>query len=380
MGAAADIVLDARRVQRARSLTLIWLATTVFTSVLMPGVGVLREERPLWSVLGSVGIVLFAFAQGGVLYGAVTPRVSEPQWRIAFVIASALTVLLVGPVAAGSWQTWAWVGAGIVGVLPLLLGWARALACSALVCVTGVGVALASGGSPVQSLLIISVIGASIALLNVGPVWLWTVIADAKSAREAVAALAVSEERLRFAREVHDVLGHSLTVIALKAELIERSIEPPRRAVHEQAEDIRRLAASALDEVRAAVADTRRVGFAEELQALCRILEASGIRSETRLSAGVPDSHAAVLAGVLREAVTNVLRHSRADWCLISIEQRGNELVLVVRNDGVMDAADGNPGGNGLVGMRERLREHGGRLAVFREGDQFELRATVEVP
>jgi two-component system sensor histidine kinase DesK len=378
---AANPILDAGRVRRARTLTLVWLATAVFTSVLMPGIGVLREGQPLWAVLGSIGIVLFAATQAGVLYGAVTPEAGGWRWRLAFAAASVLSIPLVGPVAAGSWQTWAWIGAGIVGVLPLVLRPSPAIACAALVCGVGVGVALVTGSAPIQALLIIIVIGCSIAIINVGPIWLWRVIADAQSARGAVAALAISEERLRFAREVHDVLGHRLTVIALKAELLERSTDPPQRQVQDEAAEIRRLAASALEEVRSTVADSRRIVLTEELAALGQVLEASGVRSEIRLSTGVPDTCDAVLARVLREAVTNVLRHSRAEWCEITVERVGGEIVLSVRNDGVMHRSDSEqPRGSGLDGIRERLREHGGSLTVIRIDERFELHATMNAP
>ena len=390
MGIAAHGGLDGRRVVRARALTLAWLAGAVVTSMLMPGVGLLREPRPAWVVLGSIGILCFAVTQAGVLHGAVAPvGVRGGQgWTVSFVIAAGLSIALVGPVAAGSWQSWAWIGAAIVGTLPVVLRPRWVPVAAAAVCVIGAAVASLTGGRAGQAVVIVALIGAGIAVVNVSVLWLWRVIADAQAGRDAIAALAVSEERLRFAREVHDILGHTLSVIALKAELLERRMAaaPPAQpgaasstgagGDASEAGEIRRLAASALEEMRAAVAGSRVVELSDEIDALRRVLEASGVRCTVRVEGGSTGRRLAALAPIAREAVTNVLRHSRASWCEIVLMTADRRTVLVVRNDGAVHGArHRDSASGGLAGVRERLREVGGVLTIAQADDTFELRA-----
>lgn len=388
VSATVDADRSAIRVRRARVLTLVWLATTVFSSVLMPGIGVLREDRALWTLLGTLGIVAFAAAQAGVLYGAVTPgrsAAASGRWLAAFGIAALLSLVLVAPVAPGEWATWAWIGAAIVGTVPLVLPLAHAVVVAALATVVGIGVAVAVGGAPLQSFAIVAGMGTGLALVNWSPVWLWTLVADAHAGREASAALAVTEERLRFARDVHDLLGHRLSIIALKAELVSRTAIDRPDAAAAEASEIRRLAATALDDVRGAVSDSRRVDLGRELASLRGVLEASGVRCTLDMmlepTIQVPPRAAAALAPIAREAVTNVLRHSRAARCRLALRCEGDAVVLIVSNDGVDgDRANAGPdagSGNGLPGMRERLREAGGRLDIEAEGREFVLRATI---
>src|ERR1043165_3442346 len=109
--------------RRARFLTLGSLAVTVLTSLVMPGIGVLREQRPLWIALGTVGTVLFAVAQAGALYATVTPWLSEKARRrllVSFGVTCVLTLVLVGPVGGARWESWAWVCGSIAGSLPML--------------------------------------------------------------------------------------------------------------------------------------------------------------------------------------------------------------------------------------------------------------------
>jgi len=373
-----------RRLGRARALVLVWLATTVCTSLLMPGVGLLREDRPVWVVLGAVGITAFAVASGGAVHGAVTPWTparTRRAWVLALVVASVASLALVAPVAAGRWATWAWVGAGIVGVAPLLVAWRWVAVVAVLVTAVSVGVAVAVGGSPAQAAVVTGGIGLSVAAVNWAPVWLWALLLDADAGRDARARLAAGEERLRFARDVHDLLGHSLTVIALKAELVAR-LPAGDPAVRAEADEIRRLAATALTEVREAVHAYRSVDLHEEVAAVRQVLDSVGVRcTVVGEAADVPPDAAARLAPVLREAVTNVLRHSRARWCRVEVRAQDGAATLTVRNDGAdartTDAHGSGLGGSGLDGAAGRLADVGGRLRVERHGDEFVLVASV---
>jgi two-component system sensor histidine kinase DesK len=195
-------------------------------------------------------------------------------------------------------------------------------------------------------------------------------------AREQIARLAVGEERLRFARDLHDLLGHSLSVIALKSELAGRLIKnTPGLAAHE-IEDIEKVARDALREVRDAVTGYRQPTLAAELAGAHEALEAAGIGYHIDQDhAPLPPAVEAVLAWTVREGVTNVMRHSQAKRCSIRITTKDGRATIDVVDDG----RGGMPeAGSGLRGLEERVRERGGTLTAEplpHEG--FRLRVTL---
>jgi two-component system, NarL family, sensor histidine kinase DesK len=210
-----------------------------------------------------------------------------------------------------------------------------------------------------------------------------------REAGEDLAELAVTEERLRFARDLHDLLGHSLSLIVLKSELVEQLLEAdPARAVSE-VRDIKQVARRSLAEVREAVGGYRRVTLATETAGARAALGAAGIAYTIEEPPdGLPDRIDEVLGWAVREGVTNVVRHSGASTCRIHFECKpgragdGSGLVAVEITDS--GGADGRAGaapagGSGLAGLAERAAEHGGRLqAGPRRGGGFRLR--VELP
>ncbi|MGW5672588.1 histidine kinase, partial [Micromonospora sp. NPDC003776] len=214
-----------RWLRGARRLTLASLATNLGATLLLPGVGLGREPDPVRLALGAVGLVAFVAAQAAVVHAAVTPWLADERRRRGYVVlagAAVLSVPLVGPVAAGSWPTWAWLGASLVGIFPLLLRPLTALA--GTVVVVGVAVAVAgwTGVAVRDSALITGGVGLGVAAVSWVQVWFWDLLVEARQGQAARVRLAAAEERLRFARDVHDLLGHDLTVIALKAELAAR--------------------------------------------------------------------------------------------------------------------------------------------------------------
>ena len=178
-------------------------------------------------------------------------------------------------------------------------------------------------------------------------------------ADESRAALALVAERERVARDVHDVLGHSLTALSIKAELASKLIDVDPARARAELESIQETARQALAEVRATVGGLRAANLDAELAAAPLVLADAGI--ETRLTGTVADTdprHRTLLAWVLRESVTNVVRHARASTVWIDLEPTG----LVVRDDGAGFEATGGREGNGLRGMRERVAAAGGTL------------------
>ena len=198
-------------------------------------------------------------------------------------------------------------------------------------------------------------------------------------AREQIARLAVGEERLRFARDLHDLLGHSLSVIALKSELAGRLIKTtPGLAAHE-IEDIEKVARDALREVREAVTGYRQPALAAELAGADEALTVTGIELHVDQDrAPFPPAVEAVLAWTVREGVTNVMRHSGAKRCAIRVIKKDGQATVEVIDDG----RGGIPqAGSGLRGLAERVRERGGTLTAEplpHEG--FRLRVTLPLP
>jgi two-component system sensor histidine kinase DesK len=181
-----------------------------------------------------------------------------------------------------------------------------------------------------------------------------------RRAREEVEAMAKLAERERIARDLHDVLGHTLSVIALKAELAAKLADrDPSRAVQE-IQEVERISREALGDVRGAIDGMRAHGLSGELGGAAAALKSAGIRFDADI-ARVPLSarSEAALALALREAVTNVLRHARASTCRVELREQGDQVVLTVADDG-----HGGPlrEGHGLSGMRERIASAGGTI------------------
>lgn len=178
-------------------------------------------------------------------------------------------------------------------------------------------------------------------------------------AREENARLAVQDERNRMARDVHDILGHSLTVITVKAELAVRLMDvSPARAKVEVA-DLERLARDALADVRQAVAGFREMTLPAELARARSSLAAAGIEADLPTAADAVPSHLRELcAWTLREGVTNVIRHSEATTCRVTLDERG----ITIADDGV-GHRPGVPG-TGLVGLQERAEAAGARMVT----------------
>jgi two-component system sensor histidine kinase DesK len=181
-------------------------------------------------------------------------------------------------------------------------------------------------------------------------------------AQEEVEHLAKVAERERIARDLHDLLGHTLSVIVLKSELASKiATTDPARATAEIRE-VERISREALAEVRSAVRGYRAVGLENELRQAGQTLGSAGIRVETAAEP-LPLSSAqeSVLALALREAVTNIIRHAHATSCRLRVGKAGSCWELEVADDGRGGAS---PQGGGLSGMRQRVEALGGTLEL----------------
>jgi two-component system sensor histidine kinase DesK len=201
-------------------------------------------------------------------------------------------------------------------------------------------------------------------------------IAELRRAREDLTRLAVAEERLRFARDLHDLLGHSLSTISLKSQLARR-LAAGDPAVSAEIADIETVTQKALAEVREAVTGYRHSTFADELDTARAALAAAGIEVSAHLAGTpLPAQADGMLGWAVREAATNVIRHSQARTCRIRLTRQHDTAVLEVRDDGV---GPGEGSGNGLTGLAERLNAAGGVLDTgAAQGKGFQL--TVRLP
>jgi two-component system sensor histidine kinase DesK len=194
-------------------------------------------------------------------------------------------------------------------------------------------------------------------------------------AHEQIAHLAKLAERERIARDLHDVLGHTLSVVVLKSELAGKLMDrDPARARHEIGE-VEHIARKALTEVRQAISGYRSEGLAAEILRAQKTLDAAGVTLEfdTKPPQLAP-AEETVLSLIVREAVTNIVRHAQASHCRLEFAEKAGGTALVVEDDGRGGIREE---GNGLRGMRERVESMGGRLLI--ESAQG-TRLLIEIP
>jgi two-component system sensor histidine kinase DesK len=188
---------------------------------------------------------------------------------------------------------------------------------------------------------------------------------ELKLSHDEVRRLAALAERERIGRDLHDLLGHTLSLITLKAELASRLFERDPVAARREIADVERVARDALTQVRRAVTGIRAAGFAAELASAKLLLESNGICLNYELDdVALPAETETALAMTVREAVTNIQRHAHATQARIALRIDGERLVLAIEDDGRGGAM---VPGNGLTGMRERLAGIGAELRVQSE-------------
>ncbi|BCJ67156.1 sensor histidine kinase [Polymorphospora rubra] len=212
--------------------------------------------------------------------------------------------------------------------------------------------------------------------------WMLGVVWQLDRSRQVQARLAVAEERLRFARDLHDVLGRNLSVVALKSELAAKFAERGRAEAVTEMLEVRRIAQESLTEVREVVRGYRSPDLEAELAGARSVLAAAGVDCRVLVDGtGLPPDAQATLGWVVREGTTNVLRHTDANECVISLRTDGRTtgtVTLTMENDGV-PAGRAAEFGNGLQGLAERLAAVGGTVSAG-PGAPGRFRLTARLP
>jgi two-component system sensor histidine kinase DesK len=329
-----------------RSLYLLWLVWIVWLPFLLPPIiGMFQAHPPLPRLIITLaGIVLFA----GIYLRATWRNVQErfatlppleqirvsKQLSLLLLVALSVVLAFLGNVNGNTLlEPFIYTSAYIAGRLSVVRA-AQLLIALALL-EAAVGWLTALGLFQIgQAVIYAMVVGA----VTMSMVRFSLTRRELRLAREEIARLAVTNERLRIARDLHDLLGHNLSLIALKSELARRLLAvAPERAASEIS-DIEDVARTTLQEVREAVASYRQPTLASELQAAQEILAAAGIayryEGDAGISATLPSTVEAVLSWALREGVTNVIRHSRAHQCTVRVKQGSYDICVEVIDNG----------------------------------------------
>jgi two-component system sensor histidine kinase DesK len=349
---AADADLDVRD-PMARYGWVLWAPWTVF--LVFPLVGSWQADEPL--ALSVAGVALTLAFLGVYAYGwhqlarrcdPSASRLGSPYVVLATLVAIALATTPV--LGVGMLSFVPFVQAFAMFSLPLRVSWAFAT----LVLVGTSSVLVVTSTFDEWGFFVFILFAVT---LGTGAGRLM----DEQGERYAEVRdrLAISAERERVARDVHDVLGHSLTVVTVKADLAARLVAVDPDRARAELEDIQRLSRQALAEIRATVGGLRAAPLSQELVAARTALEGAGIEPLLPGDDQVVDPrYRPVVGWVLREAVTNVVRHSGAHRCEVRLDADR----LSVRDDG--RGLDGTVEGNGLRGLRERVTGTGGRLVL----------------
>ena len=313
------------------------------------------EPTPLRVALALGGAALFAGVFLWLLWTqkplwSLSDELSEVRKRRATVAFLAVLAISLNIVLGSEWRVLFFhvnVAAGIM----LLTADAYAAIAGLAVITFGLGI--------VSGMAWLALPTAAIGLWATAFVRQVAAVAELRSAREELATMAVSEERLRFARDLHDLLGHSLSLITLKSELAGRLLPDEPEKAETEVHDIEDVARQALREVREAVAGYRSPTLDEELSGAAEMLGAAGIDYRIENEAGVlPKEIDGVLAWTVREGTTNVIRHSQAQSCRVLLAREDDKVYAEITDDGQGKAGEETPG-SGLSGLAERVATFG---------------------
>jgi two-component system, NarL family, sensor histidine kinase DesK len=343
----------------------VWTSFGLVYLFIWPLGGTFGHGRPTAEiVIRLLALVSFAGAFVGIV-------LSNNPWssvttRRCWILLGVATALAIGyPLLLGG----DWTG------LPIYLGVAYAMALPPKLAARGVIVAAAltflvgvAIHGPAATLALLAFETLTIGLLMLGFRTSRILVVELREARGEVARLAANEERLRIARDLHDLLGHTLSLIVLKSEVATRLADRDRARSLAEVEDIQSVARQALADVREAISGYRQRNLTDELENARNVLAAAEIElTITTSGTPLPDPIDGLFGWAVREGVTNIVRHSRARTTTITVTRRGDDASLEIIDDGAGPGLpDGLPSaqGNGLRGLDERVALSGGTVTA----------------
>jgi two-component system sensor histidine kinase DesK len=373
--------------------------TTAFVLVVLLGRRILTAALPGWAAVACLVALAVTTVASVVLLSRRLARVPPdgqpvglpPTPPVGWVLAGSGGAAVLGGILLllGDEGVWSVAPATMVVVVATFLPPSRRgvllAAAAAAAAVLGGIAALASGsrsgGGWLGAVLLPPALLAITAATLLGLLWGWEVAARLERARRLSAELAVADERLRFAADLHDIQGHHLQVIALKSELAARLADADPARAAEQMQQVQQLATDALQDTRAVVQGYRRTSLDEELANATRVLAAARIDARLRVDPAanterLSETSRNLLGLLMREATTNVLRHSQARRTEVDYRVEAGRARLRVCNDGAI-ARPSAARGSGLDMLAERLAAVGGTLTREHDGDRFVVAASL---
>jgi two-component system, NarL family, sensor histidine kinase DesK len=359
-------------------LVVVHLPMILFLTLMgATGLGLGPAGRPAIAVPAGLALGALQIRQSLAYANGVRPRLAI--W--SFII---MLVLVIGPMTvlhANPWLTSLWfIGASAAMLAPTRLRFVAIAVPGAAFLAVAIHDAMRF---PIglNAHLFNAVYSTTIYALGAGAICgaarLVQVADELYDARAALAEMAVGRERLRVSRDLHDLLGQSLSAVSLKGDLAIRLLASDPERAAEEIRSVTNLARDTLRDVRAVALDQRLVTLDGELAGARELLGAAGVDAHVRVNVGPLDrQRAEVMAWTVREGVTNVLRHSAADVCSIRAEQHPDgRLQLEITNNGAVGATGT---GSGLRGLDMRASAVGGTISTTRDGDWFRLQ--LELP
>jgi two-component system, NarL family, sensor histidine kinase DesK len=373
---------DSSRPERSRFFMILWTCMWLVLVLISPLVDFAHRNpgsgRLAVATAATVAFAaIYVFATWSVMTESVAWKRRPWIWTAILCAYAGCLIVSFGSDFIGAFL---FVGVSAAMMLPERYGPAAVAAVSAITLATCLAYHVDGSKTAAEVLTIF--------MLGIAMTWvrrMVVVIHELRKAREQVARLAVNEERLRFARDLHDLLGHSLSTIALKIQVAQRMVRRNPDAAERELEEVEALTQRSLAEVREAVGGYRKPTLASELEGARSALAAAGIEASVRTEGTLTEEIGSVLAWTIREGVTNVIRHSGASRCDILVRGGGAAATVEITDDGHGSVPTrllgrGRDSGSGLQGLTERVRAAGGQLETGRcSGGGFRLAASVPI-
>ena len=355
------------------------VVATVFTLYIVMGI-----VNMLWFRKGVVETVFSAACMLGVLFlqllhiSRFAPKLHRTKLGYSVLALQALLTYGPMPLFTASFITVpGFIAGSALLILPTTLG---VISLAAVVTVSYLVISHALPNSPLDHVYFtihVLVMG----LVVYGLSRLATFVVAMNAARNEMAKVAVAAERLRFSRDLHDLLGYSLSAISLKSELTHRLVTKNPERAEEELSQIIEISRQALTDVRSVASGYRELSLDDEAKSARSVLLAAGVEVHMVMEhQELPTRVRTVLATVLREGVTNVLRHSKAERCDILLRQTDSEVTIEITNDGVPNRPpkQGLDSGSGIQNLSNRVSRLDGELTTTTDAaGQFHLRATI---